>query len=226
MSGPLAIFDLDRTLHSGSGLGVLSRHAFRNRLIGPERMVRSLAHDLVFRRRGSTDGHINSIAELALDMAGGTSLADLEPVIQKTAEEIAGSARAPMMAVFELHRAAGHRCVLLSASPQRLVTRIADLLGFDEGIGTIIDADDGVLTGRIIPPMCYGEGKLHRLEAVLGWRGGPPLELNGAAVGSFAYADSISDLPLLEAVQAPFVVAPDRRLRIVADERGWPILET
>ena len=119
--GPLAIFDLDRTLHAGSGLGVLARHAFRSRLISPERMARSLVHDLIFRKLGSTDGHISSIAELALDMGKGASLLDLEPVVADTAAEIAASVRPAMMAVFELHREAGHHCVLLSTSPQRLV---------------------------------------------------------------------------------------------------------
>lgn len=226
-SGPLAIFDLDRTLHAGSGLGVLSRHAFRNRLITRERMARSLVHDLVFRRRGSTDGHINSIAELALDMAGGTSLDDLEPVIDSTADEIAGSVRPPMRAVLELHHEAGHHCVLLSASPQRLVTRIADQLGFHTGIGTLIDEADGVLTGRIVPPMCYGPGKLERLRAVVGWPSHRATTQRGprAGIGSYAYADSVSDLPLLEAVEAPFVVSPDRRLRRIALQRNWPVLE-
>jgi len=190
-------------------------------------MARSLLHDLVFRRRGSTDDHINSIAELALDMAGGTSLDDLEPVIVRTADEIADSVRPPMQAVLELHYGAGHHCVLLSASPQRLVTRIADLLGFHTGIGTVIDEEDGVLTGKIVPPMCYGPGKLERLRAVLGWSGHrlPIANASRPGIRSYAYADSISDLPLLEAVEAPFVVSPDRRLRKVAFERNWPVLE-
>ena len=222
-SGPLAIFDLDRTLHAGSGLGVLSRHAFRSRLIGPERMVRSLAHDLVFRKGASSDSHINSIAELALDMGRGTTLTELEPVMAKTSAEIAESVRPAMMGVLELHRQAGHYTVLLSASPHRLVQRIAGLLGFDAGIGTVIEDVDETLTGRIIPPMCYGEGKLARLEDVIGWSGDPlPTP---ARPQTYAYADSASDLPLLEAVEAPFAVAPDKRLRQIAGDRGWPILE-
>ncbi len=159
-------------------------------------------------------------------MAGGASLADLEPLLAASAEEIAASIRPPMQGVLDLHRSAGHHCVLLSASPHTLVVRVADQLGFDHGIGTLIDDVDGILTGKIVPPMCYGAGKLDRLDAVVGWRGGPVNGSNGAAVDSFAYADSMSDLPLLEAVQAPFVVAPDRRLRKLASERNWPVLDT
>lgn len=219
-SGSFAVFDLDRTLHAGSGLGVLARHAFRSGLIGPRRMGRSLIHDVVFRNRGSTDGHINSIAELALDMAGGTSLDDLEPVLAATADEIASSVRGDMAKRLDYHRESRHCCILLSASPQPLVERIGDLLGFDHGIGTVIEHDRGVLTGSIIPPMCYGEGKLRRLDQVMAWETG-----RFEAGFSYAYADSISDLPLLDAVDLPVVVAPDRKLKRTAIERAWSILE-
>ena len=86
--GPIAIFDLDRTMHAGSGLGVLSRHAFRAKFISGERMARSFVHDFVFRKGASTDGHINSIAEFALEMGGGKSLHELEPIIEATTTEI------------------------------------------------------------------------------------------------------------------------------------------
>jgi HAD superfamily hydrolase (TIGR01490 family) len=218
-SGPLAIFDLDRTLHAGSGLGVLARFAFRHRLIGPRRMARSLVHDVVFRKVGSTDGHISSIAELALDMGRGVSLEDLGPVVSATAQAIAGSVRPGMRVLLEDHLTAGHYCVLLSASPQPLVQEIADLLDVHQGIGTVIESSDGVLTGRIEHPMCYGRGKLERLEEVIGWSGDQQQE------SSYAYADSMSDLPLLESVHSPVVVAPDRRLRRLAQEREWPVIE-
>ncbi|MGI9616873.1 MAG: HAD family hydrolase [Acidimicrobiales bacterium] len=221
--GPIAIFDLDRTMHAGSGLGVLSRHAFRANFISGERMARSFVHDFVFRKGASTDGHINSIAEFALEMGGGKSLHELEPIIEATTTEIVDSVRIPMMAVLELHRNAGHHCVLLSASPQHLVTRIAESLGFERGIGTVIDVDDdGVLTGKIRQPMCYGEGKLERLTHEIGW---PSSDGRSGSIASYAYADSMSDLPLLEAVEAPFVVAPDRKLRQLAEERDWPVLD-
>jgi HAD superfamily hydrolase (TIGR01490 family) len=218
--GSIAVFDLDRTMHAGSGLGVLARYAFQSNFISAERMARSFAHDLVFRKGRSSDGHINSIAEFALELGGGKSLTELEPIIQATTAEIVETIRVPMRAVLELHRTAGHRCVLLSASPQQLVARIAVSLGFDCGIGTLIEDDAGVLTGKIVPPMCYGEGKLERLRTELGWPG-----TTSRFTRSYAYADSMSDLPLLEAVDAPFAVAPDRKLRRLADERSWPILD-
>lgn len=222
MSDRIAIFDLDRTLHAGSGLGVLARYAFRHRLIGPRRMAHSFVHDVVFRRRGSTDGHISSIAELALDMASGVAVDELAPVVTATAEFIAGTVRPAMRHLVDDHLASGHYCVVLSASPQPLVEEIAALLNVQCGIGTVIEADDdGTLTGRIVQPMCYGPGKLERLEHALGW----PMAARTDTTFSYAYADSMSDLPLLESVDSPVVVAPDRKLRRLAGQRDWPVID-
>jgi HAD superfamily hydrolase (TIGR01490 family) len=176
----------------------------------------------VFRARGSTDGQTSSIAELALEMAEGVDLADLGPILDAAAEDIASSIRPQMMELLADHRAAGHYCILLSASPQPLVADVAERLDVECGIGTLIEVDDeGVLTGRIEHPMCYGEGKLERLSHVTGWS---RVE-HGRREESFAYADSMSDLPLLESVGSPVVVTPDRQLRRLADERSWLILD-
>lgn len=221
LAEPLAIFDLDRTLHAGSGLGVLAKHAFKRRLIGPQRMARSLAHDVVYRRRGSTDGHTSAIAELALEMVRGVALDELSPIVTATAEHIASSVRPQMRRLLDDHLVSGHQLVLLSASPQLLVQEIAGLLDVHHGIGTLIEEDEqGILTGRIVQPMCYGPGKLERLDRTLGRP-----DAVASAPASFAYADSMSDLPLLESVDNPVVVSPDRKLRRIADERQWPVLE-
>ena len=74
---------------------------------------------------------------------------------------------------------------------------------------------DGRFTGRLDGPFCYGAGKLERLTAALG-----PVDLAAA----YAYADSGSDVPLLEACGNPVAVRPDRRLRAVALSHGWPII--
>ncbi|MEL7156003.1 MAG: HAD-IB family hydrolase, partial [Actinomycetota bacterium] len=193
---------------------------FRARLIGPGRLAHSLVHDVVFRQRGSTDGQIGSIAELALEMAEGVRLTDLNPVVSEAASTIANSIRPAMSLLLSNHLTAGHYCVVLSASPQPLVEEIAQLLGAHRGIGTVIEHDGDVLTGSIIQPMCYGPGKLERLDSALGWSAD-----NGDDTHSYAYADSVSDLPLLESVDSPVVISPDRALRSVAGQRGWPVLD-
>jgi phosphoserine phosphatase len=72
------------------------------------------------------------------------------------------------------------------------------------------------LTGDVVEPLCYGLGKVVRTERLakdLGFR------IDEAAF----YSDSITDLPLLEAVKTPVAVCPDGRLRRVARRRGWAV---
>ena len=71
-------------------------------------------------------------------------------------------------------------------------------------------------TGSFNRPLCYGAGKLERAKALL--------NALGARLDQVAfYTDSITDLPLLEAVGHPIAVNPDARLRRVARQRGWLI---
>ena len=84
------------------------------------------------------------------------------------------------------HLLAGDFCILLSASPHELVDAVSVALGAHRAIGTRIEVVDGVLTGRLDGPLCYGAAKLDALEREVGL-----IDLTTAT----AYADSASDLP-------------------------------
>jgi phosphoserine phosphatase len=114
------------------------------------------------------------------------------------------------------HLLAADFCVVLSASPQELVDAVVYGLGAHRGVGTRVEVVDGHLTGELVGPFCYGGGKLERLRMELG-----DVELEAA----WAYADSMSDLPLLERAAHAVAVRPDRSLRRIARERSWPILD-
>ena len=100
-----------------------------------------------------------------------------------------------------------------SATIDRRLTALAALDSTPER-----DAD-GVYTGALAGPFCYGEGKAQVLSQVAAQRG---YDLSR----SYAYSDSVSDLPMLAAVGFPVVVNPEAELRQVADEQGWPVLDT
>ncbi|MEO1336693.1 MAG: haloacid dehalogenase-like hydrolase, partial [Myxococcota bacterium] len=67
-------------------------------------------------------------------------------------------------------------------------------------------------------PMCFGRGKLELGRAYLESH---DERLNDATF----YTDSMSDLPMMEAVGHPVAVNPDPRLRRTAKDRGWPIVD-
>lgn len=111
----------------------------------------------------------------------------------------------------------GCRVVLLSGSLQILVDQLKDRLEAEILIGSELEAADGRLTGRKIGIFPYGRMKVDALAQRI-----DPAGIDWA--GSWALADRISDLPVLELVGHPVAVHADRRLRRLARERGWEII--
>jgi phosphoserine phosphatase len=85
------------------------------------------------------------------------------------------------------------------------------------GIGTRSIVVDGRYTGELDGPFCYGPGKVEAMVELANWNG---YELDQC----YAYSDSASDLPMLEAVGHPVAVNPDARLERHARRHGWPIV--
>lgn len=114
-------------------------------------------------------------------------------------------------------KAAGRRAVLATSSFDLIVRPLAEELGVDEVLAASFELDGDRYTGRLGGPPLFGEQKM---RAVLDY-----IRLHGLDPASCAFfSDSITDLPLLEAVGEPVAVNPDRRLRAVARRRGWTIL--
>jgi HAD superfamily hydrolase (TIGR01490 family) len=117
-------------------------------------------------------------------------------------------------AAVERHRAAGDFIAIVTGATSYVAKPLARELGIDCVVCTELEVKDGRFTGRPVDPLCYGEGKL-----ALARRAGERFGF-GLADATF-YSDSITDLPLLEAVGVPVVVNPDVRLLRVARRRGW-----
>lgn len=117
----------------------------------------------------------------------------------------------------EEHHRRGDRVVLLSASSKFLLDRFRDALPVDDVIAFEQRIEEGRFIDDFVEPVPYGPNKRTLAMAWLVAHG----ELAEEAT---AYADSISDLPLLEAVGMPKPTNPDLRLRRVAEQRDWPVL--
>jgi len=115
------------------------------------------------------------------------------------------------------HRALGHRTVLVTGALDFVVEALRPL--FDEVISARMEVDqDGCLTGRLVELPPTGEA---RALALAEYAACESLDLDDAV----AYADSVSDLPMLEAVGFPVAVNPDPRLAAIARRRGWHVEE-
>ena len=119
------------------------------------------------------------------------------------------------------HQDAGDQVIIVTATNAFVTRPIADALGVGELIAVDLVPDaDGWITGRIQGVPSFREGKITRVEAWLTQRG-----LGWKDVEATFYSDSINDLALLEKVQHPIATNPDERLRAIATQRGWRILD-
>jgi HAD superfamily hydrolase (TIGR01490 family) len=118
------------------------------------------------------------------------------------------------LATLRKHKAAGHRVVLLSGALDFVLDPLRDLA--DDVLSASLQEEDGHFTGEISGPPVAGEARARMLASFARRRN---IDLSR----SYAYADAISDLPMLEAVGNPVAVNPDRRLLAAAKDRGWQI---
>jgi HAD superfamily hydrolase (TIGR01490 family) len=121
--------------------------------------------------------------------------------------------------VLEQHREAGDGLVLLTSSSGYLSELVARELRLDEVLCNRFEVDaHGLLTGRPLGEVCFGEGKRVLAEACAARRGVPLADC------AF-YTDSYADLSVMEVVGRPVAVHPDQRLRREASRRGWPVVD-
>jgi HAD superfamily hydrolase (TIGR01490 family) len=126
-----------------------------------------------------------------------------------------------MRALVRKHQEAGHLCAIVTATTRFIAEPFGRVFGVADVLATRSLVIDDTLDGDIDGDPCFG---VHKLAHVNEW-----LALRGTRLDaleqSWFYSDSASDLPLLEAVSDPVVVAPDQRLRAHALKAGWTVIE-
>ncbi|MDR3451232.1 MAG: HAD-IB family hydrolase [Rhodoferax sp.] len=119
------------------------------------------------------------------------------------------------------HQRAGDEVLIITATNEFVTRPIADVFGVRELIAVELErGPDGWFNGEIRGVPSFRAGKVTRMEQWLAAR-----QLGWADVDSTFYSDSINDLPLMEKVRHPIATNPDARLRALASERGWRILD-
>lgn len=212
----IALFDLDRTLLPGSSLVALAKALAGMGVVSRRQLVGAAVRDVQFRRLGATDAMASRAQSEALAAVAGVERTPLLELVHGIGADLAATITPGARMLLSRHLTAGDFCVLLSASPQELVEAVCSAVGAHRAVGTRGEVRADRFTGRLDGPFCYGKGKVTRLRQALG-----PVDLSAA----WSYADSVSDLPLLEACGHPVAVNADRRLRTIAAARGWPIID-
>ncbi len=217
-TGPsAAFFDLDRTLISGSSAFTLAIEARKAGLVKPGEFARDALGALAFKLFGADDDTSEEVRTRILSAVAGMRQSDLQGLNAEVLPRLLARLRPEARRLLDRHRRAGRDTYIVSAAPVEIVEPLAHSLGMTSGIGTRSHLHDGVYTGELDGPFCYGEGKVEAITELARWH-------NYELAQCYAYSDSASDLPMLEAVGHPVAVNPDGKLERHARRHGWPIV--
>jgi HAD superfamily hydrolase (TIGR01490 family) len=218
----LAIYDMDRTITRTGTYTPFLIHAARR--LAPWRLalaplvsaaMLAYAAKLIDRKRLK---EINQRLLLGRHIAP----AELAPVTASFAEQILRFNIHPgALAAIAADRAAGRRLILATASYRLYVEAIAERLGFDEVIATnSLVGLDARIHAKIDGENCYGPAKLRMIKA---WMAAHGIARKDVRVRF--YSDHASDAPVLEWADEPFAVNAHKKLRRLAKEKGWPVVD-
>ena len=208
-----AFFDLDKTVVSKSSSLALSRPFYKAGLVTRSQLFKGAYAQLVYLMIGADEKRMERAKDGMLALTKGWDEDEVEAVVSEALERVVDPyIYQEAIDLIALHKALGRKVYIVSSSPEGVVRPLAQRLGVDDVIATRAEVVDGKFTGNL-EFYAYREQKAEAIR-----------ELEGIDLeGSYAYSDSITDLPMLEAVGNPVAVNPDRELRKIAQQREWKI---
>jgi HAD superfamily hydrolase (TIGR01490 family) len=210
-----AFFDLDKTLMAGSSGMQFARVAARQGIVGRGQLTRWGFEHLRYRLRGTSDARTAEVLKVARGLITGVPAKTIARMGPEVMAAILPRVYPQMLEEVYAHQDAGRPTFIVSAAGNDVVESLAGVLRMDGGIGTRYEVDhEGNFTGRLDGPFVYGPGKVEAMRDFAARHG---IDLTA----SYAYSDSLSDLPMLRAVGHPVAVNPDPPLAEIAREEGW-----
>jgi HAD superfamily hydrolase (TIGR01490 family) len=211
----IAFFDLDKTIVARSSPLALGRSFMREGLISRSWLLKSLYAQLMFHLMGADEQKMQKLQKEAAKLTEGWDAAKVREVVEEVLEEVMSPLMyAEALELIHDHRAAGRLVCIVSSSPTEIVEPLAELLSVDRFIASRPTIKDGKYTGGL---SFYAYGK-NKVQAMRDLAAKEETDL----AHCFAYSDSITDLPMLEAVGHPVAINPDKELRKIVVQRGWP----
>ena len=212
-----AFFDLDKTIIAKSSTLAFSRPFYDGGLLSRRAVLRSAYAQFMFAASGADHDQLEKMRNYLTEMITGWDVAVVRQSVAETLHAIIDPiVYDEAVELIENHHAAGRDVVIVSASGTEVVEPIGEMLGADHVVATRLVEVDGRYTGEV-EYYAYGPNKAKAMRELAEEHG---YDLDA----SFAYSDSETDAPMLEVVGHPFAVNPDKALRRIADEKGWPIL--
>lgn len=212
-----AFFDLDKTVIARASMVAFSMSFQRAGLLSRWVLLRALWGQLVYLWIGADEEKLTKTRDAALKLTRGWEQARVRAIVREAIDEVIEPiVFEEALELIRHHRSEGRLVAIVSASPVEVVEPLADHLGADLAIGTEAKVIDGRYSGELVR-YSYGPGKAVAVRELAEERG---IDL----AASYAYSDSVTDLPMLELVGHPVAVNPDRPLLRVARERDWEVV--
>jgi HAD superfamily hydrolase (TIGR01490 family) len=210
-------FDLDKTIISRSSSLALSRPLYRAGMVTRSQLLRGAYAQLVYLLVGADEDKMERLKEGMLSLTKGWNREQVETLVREVIFDVIDPyVYQEALDLMALHRSEGRRIYIVSSSPEEVVRPLSQHFGASGVIATRAEIDDdGRYTGQLAF-YAYGPQKAEAIEELAGRLG---IDLDA----SYAYSDSITDLPMLSVVGHPVAVNPDRELRREAEERGWQV---
>ncbi|MGW3110486.1 HAD family hydrolase [Streptomyces sp. NPDC001091] len=214
-----AFFDLDKTVIAKSSTLTFSKSFYQGGLINRRAALRTAYAQFVFLVGGMDHDQMERMREYLSALCRGWNVRQVREIVAETLHDLIDPIIYDEAAsLIEEHHTAGRDVVIVSTSGAEVVEPIGELLGADRVVATrLVVGEDGCFTGEV-EYYAYGPTKAEAIRELAASEG---YDLDR----SFAYSDSVTDLPMLQAVGHPHAVNPDRALRREAVSRGWPVLE-
>jgi HAD superfamily hydrolase (TIGR01490 family) len=212
-----AFFDLDKTVIATSSVMALGGTLYRDGLISKRTIVRGIYAQVVYLLVGADENKMDRMREAMLTITRGWDQQRVKQLVRETLDDVLTPIiYAEALDLIDEHHKAGRKTVIISSSPTETVEPIGEYLGVDDVIATRARIDnEGRYTGEL-EFYAYGPRKADAIREMAVAEG---IDL----AASYAYSDSVTDLPMLELVGNPVVVNPDRELARVARERDWEV---
>lgn len=216
----LALFDLDHTLLPLDSDYEWGEFTIRIGWTDPAEFGRRNAEFFAHYQAGTLNVH--DYVRFATEAVCRRGAVEAQQAHERFMREVITPAIRPQaLALLREHQQAGDQVVIVTATNEFVTRPIAAALGVQELIAVELERDaQDWFTGAIRGTPSMREGKVQRMQQWLDARG-----LDWSGVESFFYSDSWNDVPLLERVDHPVATNPDARLRALAQERGWRILD-
>ena len=217
MAPTAAFFDLDKTIIATSSTLAFSKPFQAGGLISRRAVLRSAYAQFVYLVGGADHDQMEKMRQFMSSLVAGWDVATVREIVAETLHNVVDPiVYDEAVSLIAEHQLAGRDVVIVSASGTEVVDPIGAMLGADDVVASRLEVVDGKYTGEI-SYYVYADEKARAIRDLAEERGYDLAEC-------YAYSDSVTDVPMLEAVGHPHAVNPDRELRKVAAAKGWPVL--